>query len=30
MKNNTFDNVFVIEFFITIASYQLFKNDWIL
>ena len=28
-KNNTFNNVFVIEFFLTVAFYQFFENDLI-
>ena len=28
-KNTTFNNVIVIEFFLTIAFYQFFKNDLI-
>ena len=26
-KNNTFNNVFAIEFFLTITPHQFFKND---
>ena len=28
-KNNTFSIFFVIEFYLPIASYWFFKNDWI-
>ena len=28
-KNNTINNTFVIEFFLTISSYQFFKNYYI-